>query len=138
MPEALSTTESQRDGNLLVSMLSTAPVTAVFVITFCILVTIFAINRTLRYFCGSTKPAAVLGLAHVLFAVRARWSFPMGWKGAALIIAAAAYATPYFVAALCYAVSSDTCTSVAGGIIAAATVIAVVLVAGLGSSTPMR
>lgn len=121
MPDPVNRTlnlnKSQRDGNrrslstMLVSLLSTAPVTAVFVITFSILATIFAINQALRHFCGTTKTAAVVASAvlptasaKVLLAKRARWSFPVDGAGAGLIIAAAAYATPYLVAAICYAV----------------------------------
>lgn len=66
---ALGENKDQREGSrrslssMIVSLLSDAPVTAVFVFTFSIVVTVFVINRILRYFCGTTETVAVVASA---------------------------------------------------------------------------
>lgn len=71
---------------MVVSMLSSAPFTAFFVLTFSILATVFAINQILRHFCATTKTAtavasAVLPTASAKVLLAKELDGPSRWVG---------------------------------------------------------
>lgn len=69
---------------------------------------------------------------------RARWSFGTGLGLGGFVIAAAAYATPYWVAAICLATASEVCAPIAGAVLATAAVIVAAVLVGKSSGSATK
>ena len=69
---------------------------------------------------------------------RARWSFATGLGLGGFVIAAAAYATPYWVAAICIASTGGVCSPIAGAVLATSTVIVAAVLVGKSSGSATK